>query len=408
MHANLSLRAPLRPAVVVVSVAVALVVAGQPALAVADGPSTVAGVSGTCDQSGSSNPTFYANNHRMLVVPGSGRVLAVFDPHGSGQKLAWRDSNSTSWQSKTLFDGSGADETLNDRTASIALDGNGDAWVAWAGYSFSLVSPVKMRRLTNLDAPEGPDLGPVVTVEPAGMGSVTVDLQFHGGVGFLVWNQRTGAFAYELRAATFAPTSATPDIQNRGTLYRSSNGSSSGTLVPTAAGMRVVARTGKLQVYSHVGGTQWSAGSSSVSMPSKSKPSAVSFGDEILVAFQSAPYNNDMVKVVRFSSTGGNATTSLSTSSGYMHPALAANGTNAWVVMVKIGATGRSVVSRRLAGPNWEGEVTELSPSVADGGDYAWPNTVREVDGRLRFLVDGKRCPTSAKRNAVLAYQRAV
>jgi hypothetical protein len=143
-------------------------------------------------------------------------------------------------------------------------------------------------------------------------------------------------------------------------------------------------------------------------MPSKSKPSAVALGDAILATFQSAPFNDNIVKVVRFSNTGGSVATSLTTSTGYMHPAIAADGTSAWVVMVKRGTTERSVVSRQLTGATWGTDITELSSSATDGGDYAWPNTVREVDGRLRFMVDGKRCPSSTKRNAVLAYQRTV
>lgn len=408
MRGSLSVGARLRGAAVVVTMFSGLVAAAPPALAAVDGPTTVAGLQNNCDEAGSSNPTFYANNHRMVVVPGSGRLLAVFDPHGSGQKLAWRDPDSTSWQVKTLFDGSGADETLNDRTASIALDGQGNAWVAWAGYSFSRISPVKMRQLTDLDAADGPQLGPIVTVEAAGMGSVAADLQFHGGLGFVMWNQRTADSTFELRAATFAPSSATPMIQDRAVLYRSSNASSSATLVPTGAGMRAVARTGKLKVYSYGGGTLWSAGSASVGMPSKSKPSAVALGDTILATFQSAPFNDNIVKVVRFSNTGSSVATSLTTSPGYMHPSIAADGTSAWVVMVKRATTERSVVSRRLTGATWEADITELNAGATDGGDYAWPNTVREVDGRLRFMVDGKRCPSSTQNNAVLAYQRTV
>ena len=50
---------------------------------------------------GSSNPTFYANNHRMVVTPG-GRQLALYDPDGSGVQLAWRDGTGA-WNQKSIF-----------------------------------------------------------------------------------------------------------------------------------------------------------------------------------------------------------------------------------------------------------------------------------------------------------------
>jgi hypothetical protein len=50
----------------------------------------------------------------------------------------------------------------------------------------------------------------------------------------------------------------------------------------------------------------------------------------------------------------------------------------------------------------------EISPSAANGGAYAYPTALRDVDGVLRFLVDGKKCRTSSARNAVLACERSV
>jgi hypothetical protein len=48
--------------------------------------------------------------------------------------------------------------------------------------------------------------------------------------------------------------------------------------------------------------------------------------------------------------------------------------------------------------------LTEVSPSATNSGDYAYPDDLRDVDGVLRFVVDGKKCP----RNAVLSYERGV
>ena len=386
-------------------VAVALALALLSAMTVSR-VATAAGVVTTVAEPciGSSNPTFYSNNHRM-VVTSTGRRLAIFDPDGSGVHLAWSDGDAP-WSTKSIYGVS--DEAPSDRPASIALDGTGNAWVVWSGYNFSSPLPLRLRRLTNLDAPGGPTVGPVVTVQPAGQGNAFADLEFQGGRGFIVWLQRTGSTSYALKTIQFSQLNTdTPAFENPATLYSSSASTTSGTLVPTPAGMRVVARAGSLKVYSNTSGAQWAAGSASTKAPTKAKPSAIAFGNDILATFQAAPFKDDIVKVVRFSSTGSSVSSSLVTTRGYIHPSIAGNASGAWVVMVAKGTT-RTVVSRRLDGSSWGSDVTEISASVTNGGDYAYPNALREVDGTLRFLVDGKRCPSSGARNAVLAFERTV
>jgi hypothetical protein len=356
-------------------------------------------------KSGSSNPTFSTNNHRVVTV--EGRTLAVFDPHGSDVKLAWRDGTD-SWSSKTIFDNA-PDEVLNDRPASIALDGIGHAWVAWSGYSFNSnkLAPVKLRRLDNLGAPGGPTLGPITTVQAVGMGNTGVDLQIQNGQGYLVWLTRTASTSFQLVTAQFDPSDATPVIANRTAIYTSGGSSPSATLVATSAGMRIVARTSKLKIYVHSGGAQWSAGTASASMPSKAKPSAVELGGEIYVAYQGAPFADGIVKISRFNLSGSSVSTSLTTGTGYAQPVLAAGGGELFVVMVKR-ATESTVVSRQWADSTWGGDVTEISAQVQNGGDFAYPNSETQISGgRLRFIVDGKVCPTSKQRNAILGYDRA-
>ena len=386
-------------------VAVALALALLGAMTVSR-PATAAGIVTTVAEPclGSSNPTFYPNNHRM-VVTSTGRRLALFDPDGSGVHLAWRDGDGP-WSTKSIYGVS--DEAPSDRPASIALDGTGNAWVVWSGYNFSSPLPLRLRRLTSLDAPGGPAVGPVVTVQPAGQGNAFADLAFQGGRGFIVWLQRTGSTSYALKTIQFSQLDTdTPTFEHPATLYSSSASATSGTLVATPAGMRVVARAGSLRVYSNVSGAQWSVGSASTKAPTKAKPSAIALGSDILTAFQAAPFKDDIVKVVRFSGNGGSVSTSLVTPRGYVHPSIAGDASGAWVVMVAKGTT-RTVVSRRLDGFGWGSDVTELSAGVTNGGDYAYPNAVRDVDGVLRFLVDGKRCPSSGARNAVLAFERTV
>ncbi|MFN2489083.1 MAG: hypothetical protein ABR529_04995 [Actinomycetota bacterium] len=387
-----------------IAIAMMLSAAALAPAAAADGD--VSQLAGDPCNGGSSNPTFYTNNHRVVTT--GGRTLAVWDPHGSDVKIAWRDGTGA-WSSKTIFDNA-PDEVANDRPASIALDANGHAWVAWSGYSFAAgkEAPVKLRRLDDLGAASGPTVGPITTVQAKDRGNTGVDLQILNGRGYLVWLTRSGDSLYELVTAQFNPSDTTPVIADRSVIYSASGSSASATLVPTSAGMRIAARAGSLKIYVHNGGASWSAGSAAVSFPSKSKPSAVEFGGEIYVAFQSAPFNDEIVKVSRFNLSGSSVSTSLTTSgSRYVQPVLAAGGGKLFVVMVQKG-TVRTVVSRSFNGTSWGGDVTEISAQVTNGGDFAYPNTETQISGgRLRFIVDGKRCPSSNQRNAVLGYDRA-
>jgi hypothetical protein len=409
--AHRSLLSPRAPRHLVLAAALALSGLGFAQLPATAAASDVSVVTPDPCNGGSSNPTFYPNNRRLIVTPG-GREIGVFDPHGSGQTLIWRDG-SGSWNQKSIYSNQ-ADDVNNDRPASIALDGTGNAWVVLSGYQFAKISAVKVRRLTNLDAASGPDVGPIVTVEPAGRGNIFADLAFQAGRGFIVWLERTGDTTYELVTTQFTPNSATPTFTDRAVLYSSSSASTSGTLVPMAGGMRVVARAGKLKVFVNNGGSSWSTGSASVSMPTKSKPSAIPFGSDILAAFQGPPFNDQITKVVRFSASGNTVSTSLTVGGsgtadpGYIQPSIAGNGATAFVVMVNT-AGDRTVMSRQYNGTSWGSDVVEIPSSVTNGGDFAYPNTERElIGGKLRFLVDGKRCPSSTQKNAVLAYRRTV
>src|ERR687891_162331 len=82
-----------RPVLSACLAAALLLVASAPARA-----AQLTEVAGTCE--GSSNPTFYPNNHRLAVV--APRTLAVYDPHGTGQQLVYRDSGP--WRTDTRGD----------------------------------------------------------------------------------------------------------------------------------------------------------------------------------------------------------------------------------------------------------------------------------------------------------------
>ena len=371
-----------------------------------------------CD-GGSSNPTFYAGNRRTAVTVG-GRVLVVYDPHGSGQQLKWRDAGSTTWSDDTrgVPDGQllAPGDIANDRTASIVVGrdslGAEHAWVVYAGYDYNKVSPVKMRRLSDLDSPLGPSVGPEVNLQPAGLGNTGVDMAFEdtasGPRAVLSWVRRSASTQYQLMVAGLSSLdSDTPSLVETTALYTGSTATTSGTLVPSAAGMRVVAKTSKLKLFAHAltaPPTSWTTGTAGVTVARKSKPTGVALSSGDILAVAESDTSAHITKVVRFSGNGNTATTELTTSSGYANPSIVhTTGDNALLVMVN--RTTNSVVSRARTSGSWGSDVTEVGPAA--GGDYAWPNVLREpVGGYLRILIDGARCPTSTQRNQVLAYSR--
>jgi hypothetical protein len=369
--------------------------------------------------SGSSNPTFYSNNHRMAVTDG-GRQLAVYDPHGTGVTLKWRDPDGT-WKGSTSGAvGDGHFPTTNsliDRPASIAAAHDPvtraqHAWVVYSSYSFSSnkIGAVYLRRLSDLDDPAGPHVGPEVMLTPAGLGHVRVDLAFEstltGPRGVITWMRRTADSSYQIVTAWLSDLSETPTLVGQTVHYTTSTNQNTSTLTPTASGVALVARTNKLRMFTHSSVdplTTWGGGGGGVSASAKSRPSAVALASGDVLSAVESNTTSHIVKVVRFNSTGATATTSLETPTGYLQPSIATNGTDAWVAMVR--SSNDSVVTRRMTGPSWGGDVTEIT-AAAGGGDFASPNLVRTTDTHLRMLVDGKRCPTSSRRNAVIAYQR--
>jgi hypothetical protein len=360
---------------------------------------------------GSSDGTFYSNNHR-LALTAQGRELAVFDPHGSGVQLMWKDRSSTQWSKQTqgaVTDGQllGAD-IPNDRPASIVVDDAGTtAWVIWAGYSFSILSEVRMRRLTDLDDFSGPTVGPEVILRPAGMGNVRLDAIFHDGNVWVSWAERTGATAYELKAARLSSLSTnSPVLTDLATLWQGGAKAATGTLVSTNSGLRVAARTQKLRIYSQVTGTSWIQGSGGASLNGKARPSAVALASGvILVAAQSDPKSN-VVKVFQFTNNGnGPPGVEITTGPGYAQPTIVHSGGDEAVV-VMVNKVADSLVSRARVGGSWSGsDVTELT--AQDGGSYEWPNALRHAsDGRLRLLAGAAACPSSRKQQEVLHYSR--
>jgi hypothetical protein len=122
---------------------------------------------------------------------------------------------------------------------------------------------------------------------------------------------------------------------------------------------------------------------------------------EVLAVVESDTVNH-VVTVERFSPDGDAASVDLRLA-GYKQPSIATGPTGAWLLMVR--SSDGYVVSRELSDSGWT-EVDRVELGAAGGGNYSWPNALRRVDGRLRFVVRGPA--GGSAQNSVLAFQRVV
>jgi hypothetical protein len=381
---------------------------------VLDGLSTVAP-----DYVGSSDPTFFANNRHLAVTAG-GRQLAVYGRHATGLQLAWRDPGG-GWMTSTrgyvpdglLLAGSGT----GDWPASIVVGtdsmGAEHAWVVYGGWISTSTAPVRMRRLSDLDNPAGPSVGPTVAIPTVGLGNSKVDLAFEtapGGQlrGAVSWLQHTSTSVWDQMVAWFTDLDTdTPPIVSATSLASASGGGRAATLISTPAGMRLVVRNapGALQLFAHDATaplSSWAPRIAGMGVPATAYPGGVALGSGEILAAAETNATSHTVKVQRFSASGGTATIDLQLA-GYEQPSLATDGTQAWLVMVR--AADGVVVSRQLTGAGWSGsDRVEIGTPCA--GACGWPNLVRATDGRLRLVVGGPAL--NADQASVLAFQRGL
>lgn len=372
-------------------------------------------VADDCD-GGSSNATGYASNKRLAVTK-SGRQLAIYDPHGSGMHLRWRDPGK-GWKSTTRGAVSNGNIVMsdgpNDRPASIALttaSGRQRAWIVWAGYDFARPSAVMMRRLTGLSEWRGPHIGPEVILEPQGPGNVRADIAFErrasGPRGVVTWLRKTPEGRHEVVTGWLSNLSARPVLKGRTIHYTTTSNKPTGTLVPTPSGVALVAQAGSLRMFTHwstQGLSTWGGGTASADVASQAKPSAIALPSGAVLAAVESDVINHVVEVVRFNAAGSTATTTLETNAGYMDPSLAATGDGALLAMVR--SSDKALLTRRLKGSAWGKDVVELTNE--GGGDYAWPNLFKKAGSHVRMLIDAGRCPTNKQHNAVISYSRSL
>jgi hypothetical protein len=362
---------------------------------------------------GSSAPSAYANNHHVAVTS-LGRELVVYGRHQLGVQLAWRDA-SAAWSNVTrgaaldgmLLTGTGTGDWPASVVVGTDSAGVEHAWVAFGGDAATSSKPVLLRRISGLNDPAGPVIGPLVTVAPAGDGAGLVDLALVPGAdgGAITWSARAGS-AYEQRVAFFDDLDVDePAIGAPSTRSTGSSGYLSGTLIPTSTGIALAYRNGanRLQVdqYQVIDGVgTWTAGAAGVTVPSKSHVGAVALDSGEVLATTITDRTNGIITVQRFSATGQPVGIE-AIFSGYREPSLASDGADAWLVAIRI-ADGY-VISRHRATGAWS-SADVLEVGAEGGGGYAWPNLMRRPDGRLRFIVQGPA--GSDRQRAVLGFQR--
>ena len=371
---------------------------------------------------GSSESTYYGMQHRLAVTE-AGRLLAIHGVHATGPQLVWRDP-AGNWQTQTTGDVENGDlippSKTGDWPTSIAIapdsEGVEHAWVVFGASNYSLAKPVYLRRLSNLDSPNGPRVGPLVVVDPAPAGGYKPDIEFEqtpSGVtrAALVWARRTSEGGYEMVSGWLTDLDTdTPAIQNQTVRYSSTSSSAIfGTLVSTATGMRIVARSGSRLVLYRRGFEDplgaWTKGPSGIATHIYSYQSATALDSGEVLAAVESDVTNHVVKVQRYSAAGIAAPIEL-TLEGYAQPSIASDGVNAWLVMIR--QSDGYVVSRGFTPATGWDAVDRVEIGAEGGGSYGNPNLLRRTDGRLRLIVRGPRPPGSTAKSSVLAYQRGL
>ena len=367
---------------------------------------------------GSSEPTYYPAQRRMALTE-SGRLLTVHGLHASGVQLAWRDP-AGNWQNQTtgnvpsgiLLAGTGT----GDWPASIAVaeDSQGveHAWVVYARASLSKPDAVYMRRLSDLDSPAGPTVGPQVAINAPTLGAYKPDIAFEpapgGGMrGVVLWSRKASAdpVVHETVLGWLRDLDTdTPTVGDRAVIDSNTSGSRWGTVV-SADGMHALIRSGgRLVLFDHVEGTpltSWSRGPRGIT--AAAYPSAVGLDSGQILSVVESDRTNHVSTVQRYSAAGAALPVEL-TLNGYSAPSIASDGVNAWIVMVR--ESDRAIVSRSFTpAGGWSAtDRVEVPPEL--GGRYDYPNLLRTTDGRLSFVFEG--LGTDSVRSAVFAFQRGL
>ena len=339
---------------------------------------------------GSSDPTYFPTNHRIAVTAG-GRILVPYGLHSEGVALGWQDAPGGAWNDEPLLEGTGTGDWPSSIVVRTGVGGTQRAWVVMGDTNFAGANPIRMRVLTNLDAATGPTVGPIVVVESATNGTAFTDVALErrpaGPRGAVSFVRRVDANTFEVVVKWFTNlTTTTPTFTGRRVILRSTTGRKQPTLVPTRAGLALLVRgaDGAITMYTHDRGqplTTWTRRGVGVHVPSGSKHSATPMSNgDVLMAVEDRTAANH-ITVQRFKHGGGVST--VLRMSGFSMPTITSNGGDAWLVMIR--NSDSRVVSRHFNPTSgWGGlRVESAAPNIR----WRWPNALRPMGGRLRFVI---------------------
>lgn len=378
------------------------------------GSTIIDGLSKIADATvGSSEPTYFNSQHRVEVTD-AGRMLAVHGLHATGPRLVWRDP-AGSWASRS--EGSVQNGILTPKSgtgdwpASIALarDSAGEqhAWIVFAPTKPGMQKNLSLRRISNLDGPNGPTIGPLVTLD--GPGSIRPDIAFEtlpSGAqrGTVLWTRKVSDTRFELTTGSLTDLDTdTPEVHSRVVLNGGGSSQQYGTVVSARDGMRILTRPGNSRLVPFTRpvdapATAWNRGANGISITGDPAATALSTGEVLTVIEDQIA--NDSVNVLRYSPAGVAKPVELDLE-GYSTPTITSDGTEAWIVMIR--ESDDYVVSRHYTPQTgWSGsDRVEIGPE--GNGPYRYPNADTTADGRLRIVVEG---PGSVDRSEVYAFQR--
>jgi hypothetical protein len=273
--------------------------------------------------------------------------------------------------------------------------------------SAAALGGVYLRRLSDLDSPDGPRMGPLVLVDAPAGGAFKPDIQFErlaDGTtrGLVVW-ARAGATGYETVVGAF--TDLDTDTPAIAPVVLESGASTSrwGTLVPDR-GMSVILRSNnRLVAYHHAAEAppgSWTHGAMGLTVVPPASATAFATG-AILAAVETDTVNH-VVSVQRFAASGTPQDPPELQLSGYASPSIVSDGSDAWLFMIRI--SDGFLVSRHYTGAAGWSPTDRVEIGPEGGGNYDSPNALGPIDGRLRLIVRGPAA--SASRSAVLAFER--
>ena len=285
--------------------------------------------------------------------------------------------------------------------------------MVWSSASSGTTRSVQMRRLTNLESPSGPTVGPVVTVDAPSRGTLRADIAFETALdgqkrGVLLWTRKATDTTHEIVTSWFTNLATdTPALSGSTVLLSGTSSSRYGTLLSAPNGVRALVRgnSSAFKVFGHDRAqplTTWWQGASGTATPSSSSssPAGVALASGEMLATAETDLTAHVVKVQRFNAGGAPGAVELQLT-GYQQPAL---DERRHARLARDEARERRFDRLAPARRRPAGARSTASRSGAEGGAMSWPNPLAQADSRLRLIVAGPL--SSSSRRSVLGFQR--